>query len=200
MTVTFTEENHEYRMDGAVVPSVTEILQPLSDFSRVPMEVLEYKRSLGKAVHKAIELWERQDLDIADLDPAALPYFDGWLKFKKESGFRAVKSELMVWSYQYRYAGPLDIIGHRGETIGEVFSCTELLDVKCVYSIAPETAIQTAAYETALTESAGLKVKKRGAVQLTPEGGFKYFPYRDKGDFNVFLSLLNIHNWRRNHA
>lgn len=195
--IEFDEASHTYKLDGNPVPSVTEILKPLTDFGRVPLEVLEYKRSLGKAVHKAIELWERQDLDVADLDPEALPYFEGWLKFKQESGFRVLHSELIVWSKKYRYAGTLDDLGTR--LIGAT-EADELLDVKCVWATAPETAIQTAAYQEALSESHGIKVKKRGAVQLTPESGFKFFPYRDKGDFNVFLSLLNLHNWRRNHA
>lgn len=188
----FDEPAHVYKLGGDVVPSVTEILRPLMDFSRVPAEVLEYKRSLGKAVHKCIELWERQDLDLDTVDPEALPYFEGWMKFKQESGFRAMVIEQPIASRKLRVAGTPDVLGTREETLDE------LLDVKCTYAMDPATAIQTAGYDLILEET-GIRIKKRGAVQLKPDGTYRFHSFKDRMDRTVFLSCLNIANFLRNH-
>ena len=63
--LTFDPEKHEYRINGVLVPSVSQILAPLYDFSKIPRDVLERKRQIGTAIHKAIELDLLGDLDVA---------------------------------------------------------------------------------------------------------------------------------------
>ena len=190
--LSFDEAKHEYRIDGQVVPSVTEIIAPLSDHSRVPAETLEFKRSLGKAVHKAIELYEGADgLDMESLDLQALPYFEGWLKFKRESRFQAEIVERPYGSAKLRFAGTPDVIGSRTECFDE------LLDVKCTYAMEPATGVQLAGYEILLEEN-GIKIKRRGGVQLMPDGTFRYHEFKSRNDRIVFLSCLNLFNWKRN--
>lgn len=193
--IKFVEEGHVYLLDGKPVPSVTEILKPLVDMSRVPPDVLEYKRSLGKAVHRAIELYERNDLDPDSLDADATPFFGAWLRFKKETGFRALLTEQVVWSAKQRYAGTLDVIGTRGEGP----SPDELLDCKCVWTMSAATGPQTSGYAMALVESHGIKVKKRGGLQLLRDGGFKFFPYTNPNDEHIFKACLSINSYLRVH-
>lgn len=194
--IQFIEETHAYLLDGNPVPSVTEILKPLVDLGRVPPEMLEYKRSLGKAVHKAIELYERQDLDVDSLHPDALPFFEAWLRFKKETGFRAILTEQVVWSTKLRYAGTLDILGTRTK---DTPSPDELLDAKCVWTMGASTGPQTAGYGMALVESHGIKVKKRGGLQLLRDGSFKFFPYSNPNDEHVFKACLTVNAFLRVH-
>lgn len=191
--IQFIEDGHTYLLDGNPVPSVTEILKPLVDLGRVPPETLEYKRSLGKAVHKAIDLYEHQDLDVETLHADAVPFFDAWLKFKAETGFRAMLTEQIVWSSKLRYAGTLDILGTRNEGPDP----DELLDAKCVWTMGAATGPQTAGYALALIESHGIKVKKRGGLQLLRDGTFRFFPYRDDNDANVFKACLSINAFLR---
>ena len=73
--VTFDEESHTYRVNGVIYPSVSEILAPFCDFSRVPRDVLERKRQIGRATHKCIELDEAGELDVDTVDPQVMPYF-----------------------------------------------------------------------------------------------------------------------------
>jgi hypothetical protein len=185
--VEFQEEGHRYLLNGSQVPSVTEIIKPLCKESGAS--------HVGKAVHKAIELYEGGDLDAESLDPQIAPYFEGWIRFKRESGFRALLTEQIVWSTKLRFAGTLDVLGTRTEGP----SPDELLDCKCVWSMGPETAIQTAGYALALQESHGIKVRKRGGVQLLRDGSFRFFPYNDHLDENVFKCCLTIHSWKRLH-
>jgi len=194
--LSFDEARHEYRIGGQIVPSVTEIIAPLSDHSRVPTETLEFKRSLGKAVHKAIELYEGPEgLDMDSLDVQAVPYFEGWLKFKRESGFRAVIVEQHYGSAKLRFAGTPDVIGTREGNILD-----ELLDVKCVHAIDPATGVQLGGYDLLLedAEDPRVRIKRRAAVQLLPDGTYRFHPFTSRTDRSVFLSCLNIYNWRKN--
>lgn len=196
--IQFIEEGHVYLLDGNPVPSVTEIIKPLVDMSRVPQDVLEYKRSLGKAVHKAIELDESTEgLDYESLDQEALPFFSAWLRFKEESGFRALLCEQVVWSAKLRYAGTLDVLGTR--TAGTTYTADELLDCKCVWTMGAATGPQTAGYALALHESHGIRVKKRGGVQLLRDGSYRYFPYGDLSDEQVFKACLSINAFLKVH-
>lgn len=82
-TLTFEEDTHTYRLDGMVVPSVTQILKELGfvDFSGIDPEVLRKKAELGTYVHKCCELLFQQDLDIENVDPEALGYVRAFEKF-----------------------------------------------------------------------------------------------------------------------
>lgn len=77
----FDSSSHTYRVGGVVVPSVTQILSPLVDFSMVTPDVLAAKAAIGTAVHLACELYDMDDLIEYDLDPVLVPYFEGWKKF-----------------------------------------------------------------------------------------------------------------------
>ena len=46
--LTFDEAAHEYRLDGRRLPSVTQLLAPLVDYSKVPRETLERAQALGQ--------------------------------------------------------------------------------------------------------------------------------------------------------
>lgn len=194
--VEFDEPTHTYRLDGAVVPSVTGILEPIRRALGGYEDVIEYKRSIGKALDRSIELHERDDLDFATLDPAVLPFFEAWLKFKRESGFRVLLNQPSVWSRKLRFAGKPDVIGTRGETSNP----DELIDCKCVWTIDPVTAIQTAGYAMAAHESLGIRIKKRAGLQLLRDGTYKLYPYNDPLDEQVFRACLVFNSWKALHG
>ena len=60
--LTFDEASHTYRIDGQVVPGVTSVLKPLTDYSMVPPADLQAAADFGKAVHRACELDDLMDL------------------------------------------------------------------------------------------------------------------------------------------
>lgn len=193
--IQFIEETHTYLLDGSPVPSVTEILKPLVDMSRVPPDVLEYKRSLGKAVHKAIDLDAKQDLNYDSLDPDIVPFFEAWLKWKRESHFSVQFTELVVWSRKLRYAGTLDLLGANAQ----LADCSWLVDLKCVWTMGAATGPQTAGYALATEESFGCKVRQRGGVQLLRDGTYRYFPYNNPYDEHAFKACLTINAFLRTH-
>jgi hypothetical protein len=99
----------------------------------------------------------------------------------------------VVASYKLRFAGTPDLIGTR---IQDSPDPDELLDTKCVWTMDPATGVQTAGYGLALQESHGIKIKKRGGVQLLRDGTYRFYPYTHANDENVFKACLAIHNWK----
>ena len=197
MSLHFDPVAHRYTFNGEVVPSVTQILQPLMDFSMVPADVLKAKQELGTAAHLACELYDLDDLLEDSLDPAIVPYLEGWKKFRLETGFVPSMTEQRVYHPKLGYAGTFDSYGIlNGKTV--------LLDRKTSSFVSEAVAgPQTAAYEQALLESpdyTGPKKMQRGAVQLKPDGTYKYHPYKGGSDWSVFVSLLTLHNWRKRHG
>ena len=54
LALTFDEANHIYKLDEKAIPSVTQILSPISKviYEEVSMQILMAKAHLGSKVHK----------------------------------------------------------------------------------------------------------------------------------------------------
>lgn len=192
--IIFDEASHRYFMDGVEYPSVSTVLQMFCDFSRIPKDVLEFKRKIGRAVHKAIELYESGTLDVDTVDDVVMPYLESWIKFKTVKPFRVIAAEQIVYSKKHRIAGRLDfnVVFDESPDIWQI-------DAKCVAQMAPETALQTSAYVACWEEMGRDKIKRRGGLQLQPDGSIaRLFPYTDKSDLPVFLNALNLFRWISN--
>ena len=192
-TLKFDEATHTYTLDGKVLPSVTQILKPLYDFSGITPEVLERKRQIGTAVHKAIELDLLDDLDSASLAPEVAPYFAAWARFRSEFQPESQGGGAEVKVHTEAYAGTVDLITGR---VGH--SDTWVIDYKTSAQVGPVVALQTAAYAHAAHEM-GLVPHgpKRAALHLLPTGSYKLIEYKDRNDLRVFQSLLTVHQWRQ---
>lgn len=189
--IQFDEAKHEYRLEGALLPSVTQILEPLVDFSGIPSAVLNRARERGTAVHRACELYLLGDLDEASLDEEIAPYYYQFRRFLRESGFRAHQSEMLVWSERYRYAGTLDLAGDLRKRL-------VLIDIKTPITMPRSTGPQTAAYEAAYREREGIDPRKkirRFGLKLRPEK-YELVPFDSERDMSVFLSMLTVHRWK----
>lgn len=181
--LTFDELKHEYRVDGARVPSVTQILDPLQALDGVPWAILEAAREFGSHVHLACHLYNMGTLDVRTLDPALLPYLEDWIDFVFKTGFKVLASEQRVYNAAYRYAGTAD-------AFGEWQGTTWVVDIKSG-AVPATVGAQLAAYQQAFVA----RPRKRLCVQLTGRG-FKCHEQKNLADFELFLSALNIHNFR----
>lgn len=191
--IRFDADTHTYWLGQRRVPSVTQILQPVSDFSMVKPEVLEYKRQLGTAVHLATELYDKDDLDFGSLDTTVEAYLAGWILFRQETGFEVEKIEQRVFHPSLFYAGTLD-------RTGILFGDSAVLDVKTSASLMPAVGMQLAAYQEALAAGPEkTKPKKRFAVQLKPDGKYSLKEYDDPADWATFLSLKTVMAWADKH-
>lgn len=196
MSLSFDEASHTYRWDGKLVPSVTQILKPISpDFRKVPSEVLERARQLGVAVDHTITLFELDDLDEDSLDPQLAAYLDGWKRLKAMAQIEVLGVQERVYHPTLGYAGTMDIRAN-------VAGFGAVLDVKRTFAIPASVGPQTAAYAEAwnAADTIAPRIHQRFAVHLKPRptGSIlgKIEPLTRASDKNVFVSCLNI--WRFN--
>lgn len=188
--LTFIEDGHKYLLDGQEIPSVTQILSGLSDFSMIAPDVMERKKQLGLAVHAAINLEFNDDLDESSVDPQCLPYVDAFRKFQAEKNFVVTLAEKPVHSLKYKFAGRLDLYGVMNGKMAQI-------DIKTVAAMSPATALQTAAYSAALEETSGHETQTRYGLQLRADGTYRLTPYTNRNDWNVFLAFLSCYNWKK---
>lgn len=186
--LTFNEEKHEYRWNGNVVPSVTQILSPMMDFSMVNPEILRRAQLLGTYVHRTTELYDKDDLDIDALPDEIKPYLNAWIKFKKECAFEPETIESKLYHKHLVFSGTSD-------RTGLVRGRRSVIDIKKMLSLGPVIGMQLAAYQ-ALHSLEGEKIVDRYALGLRPDGTYRMVPYADPSDYPAFLSLLTIRNWR----
>lgn len=193
----FDAEAHTYTLDGARVPSVTEILSDLSarEYRFVDRATMERTAWFGQAVHKVIELDIRGTLDVDSLDAALVPYLEKWREFRAHSGFVPLMSEQQVASRRYRYGGTLDLAG-------ELNGRRCIVDAKRCAGVPRTAGPQTAGYLLAVNEmhpDFAPNGCDRYALHLTPSEtrGWTLVPFRDPNDSRVFLSALTLHNWSK---
>ena len=194
----FTEENHEYRIDGQVVHSVTQCTDLLSGdyFRKIDSEILERKAALGTLVHNAAATFNAEgDICLDNYPDAAVPYIEAYLKFRREADWQVAGFEQKMGSKIYRYAGAAD---EWGLLNGE----PAILDTKTTVQAYPWTGVQLAGYKELIIENEGGKWKeaKRFALQLKANGKYSLIPYTKPIDWGVFFSCLNIKNWRSIHS
>jgi len=181
----YNDPQHLYTLDGRPLPSTTGILKAEGFIDDAWFT--EDARLRGTYVHLACHLYDKGTLDIDTLDDALRPYLDGYIRFKEETGFQVIESEIPHYHPQYLYAGTPDKIGMMNGT-------DTLVDLKSGI-IQPWCALQTASYEMFFN-----RPMKRFGVQLTDDGKYKIVPFPDRTDRNIFLSALAIHNWKINHG
>lgn len=187
--ITFDEPTHTYRKDGVIVPSVTQILSVADLYVHIDKALLARASKFGTAVHKATELHDKGTLNLLSLSVALAPYLDGWKKFKKDTDFKILESESVVYS-KMGYAGTLDRIGTMGGKL-------TLLDIKTTTTIPKTIALQLGAYRHAWQEMHGKTIEQVISVQLKP---CNYFirDYDDPTAILTFRSFIEIYKWRHN--
>lgn len=190
MSFAFDQATHTYTLDGRRLPSVTQVLSPLEDFSMVPRDVLEAAREFGQHVHEACDLFDRGELDWLALDPALVPYVEAWRQFILDSGAVVIASELRVYHAKLGYAGSPDkVLAWGGRIV--------VPDLKATAIVPRTVGAQTAAYAKAYQSMHGGKEPARYCIHLEP-GKYRSHQRRDPADWSLFISCLNVHNFKEN--
>ena len=193
----FNEELHRYTVNGVIVPSVTTILSGVGipDLRFVDKDVLKKACLFGTAAHLACELSDLGELDEDSLDQNLRPMLDQWQAIRKifvQPGFE-VLIEKRIYSALHRYAGTLD----RAYVNREKRSLA-IVDLK-TGAKTPSAGPQTAAYAKLVAEETGIKfrtVKRYTAHLLHGEKHGKLAEYKSPTDWSVFLSALNIYQFK----
>jgi hypothetical protein len=143
----------------------------------------EYGRDRGTYVHKAVHLYDTDELDEERLDPVLVPYLTGWKKFLKESNFVVIDSEVRLNNGQFT---------GKPDKVGLLNGLPAILDNKSG-SIEPWVALQLAGYEILKGSP-----HKRIAVRLKPDGTYSLKEFKDRQDRQIFLAALACYQWKQN--
>ena len=175
MKIDFDETKHEYSVNGVRVPSVREILAPLSAerYGELNKSVLEQAAHRGTAVHEGTQLI---DFDIVpDFDPEIDGYLMAYqmflLQHEVEWGFiEGTLGYIRAEEEIPLYAGTID-------RFGMVDGIPTVLDIKTYSSMTSaaqlQASCQTALYADAL-ESNGFFVLDRAILHLRKDGTYRY--------------------------
>ena len=106
---TFDEKTHTYYLD-VKIPSVSEIIAPLYDFSSVSPAKLENAAHYGKAVHKTIELFLTGTLDEDKLDDKLKQPLEEFKKCINKITNKLILVETQAYSDKFKFAGTIDLL------------------------------------------------------------------------------------------
>jgi hypothetical protein len=196
--LTFDEHTHTYRYSGVKVPSVTQVLEPLFDWSAVPVHILDRKKAIGRAVHAAIHYELSGGVDENTIDPACRPYWEAWKRFRDETKFEPWLVEYRVHSDEIVDASTGEVLCYAGtlDEYGTLNLGEALIDWKCSLFLNHEAVgSQTAAYLKALhRDGIASRRARRYALQLSSEGGYKLKEFTDlHDDWQRFVSYRRKH-------
>jgi PD-(D/E)XK nuclease superfamily len=200
----FDPESHSYTLNGALVPSVTEVLssEGLNSFEWCT----ERDKARGSAVHKIAELLAGSPIKGTTVDeiisnsrwapeetaPALVGYGRAAVLYLMESGIKPVLVEARVGSARLNLAGTLDLYGIMPD------KDRRLIDFK---SGQPREAanVQTALYAELLKETLGQETDSRVVVWLKPDGTYRSFAPRPAGGMDLYIGMdaVALYHWRR---
>jgi hypothetical protein len=194
---------HTYRVDGAPVPSVTQLLDDAGltpDYSVVPPAVLQHARERGIHIDACCDLLDADDLDWRSVHPEAVPYVEAWLAFREYEGFTPLASQVPLYHPVYGYAGTADVVGVLPG------ARPAIVERKATSKMAATYALQTAGYGQegmwyappggGVLAPVPWQRPMRLGVQLRRDGTYRLVPYDDPEDLAAFLGVVALGRWR----
>lgn len=186
------EDTHRYFLSGQELTGVTNALEVvgITDFSKVPPEILERARLIGDHVHALAKLYALSDLDESSVDPRLEGFFNSVNKFFSDRVKKVLYVEAKVFDLGLGYAGQLDIVylSHQDKV------CLD--DYKTSRSAHPAARLQTAAYRRPFEILYKVKVHERAGVYLDGAGDYERVPHSGPGDFDDFARALGTARYK----
>lgn len=179
-TLQFNPDNHTYWLGDRRLPSVTQVISRVAPHRGVD----DWYLQRGAAVHAAIQLAMRDDLDFDSLDERIEGRVKAALAFLRHTGLEPEIIETPMFSRNYQFAGTVDVFG------GGV-----IVDWKG--SLAPQVEPQLGGYALLLQEGKR-EVTRAVAVETHDDGTYKsrWLTAADlRRAKSTFLGMLTTFNW-----
>lgn len=116
-----------------------------------------------------------------------------FLRWKERTDFNVIKTESIVFSKKFGYAGTVDAIGKTSDGI-------TLLDWKTSKRIYPEYSLQTIAYKYAAEEMAGERIDNVMICRFGKDGSFESYTVpalQHPNLFDSFMDAKRLWEWQR---
>lgn len=196
-------ESHRYTLDGVTIPGCTSVLAAMGatpGFNFLTPDELEFYRSRGHAVHRAIELAVKGTLDKRTIVSEVNPYLIGWDRFCEDHKVEVIDDgepfvERQLYHSIYRYGVTPDVLA-------VVDGQDAVVEIKATSAHAPATGLQLSAQLLAIRQvvpALPKHVARVGLRLLQQEPYYDLKHYTERSDEAVFLSMLNTFNWLTKH-
>lgn len=190
--IEFNEKDHIYMKNGIVLPSVTQIMQPLYEqvYGKADSGASDNGKSKGKEIHRAID--DYCEFGMIDISEEYKPYLDNFIRYIDEHQYEIVASEVMLCHPVYGYAGKIDIIvrNPKGEFV--------LIDNKTGDLQTKLHAVQLQAYTDMWSANKMPEIAFKVALGLSDKGykEHRYDKYDTKAK-SVFDACYKIYKYRK---
>lgn len=199
----YDEDTRIHTLDGKVIPSVSNIVEPLSmDYSKAHPEKLERKRDLGIAFHECIRLFLSNNLDEDSIDEELKLPMQQFAEFFTDdtNGLQSLEISSIIavekafCNEKLKYCGKPDMV--TGDTIYDWK--LRKYDPVC-------DPLRMAGYAGLVSE---FPPKSRIVVEFSLDGGYRVHDADKKQAWAMFRKLLEwywkkqdfenlLENWRR---
>lgn len=186
----FDEATHTYRLNGSVLPSVTQIINAI-----LPVyQASDWHLQRGTATHHACFLLDCGVLDWSSVDPEIEPRVKAWEKFRRDFGGKIMANEQRLASKKMRFAGTLDRLVLKGN---------DLIVADLKNSVSPQVKLQLALYSILWKENTGQAITKAVAVELREDGSYVCH-WQDKRELRqaeqTAISLLSVFGFAKSNG
>ena len=182
--VEFSHEGHTYKVDGRVIPSVSQILE---DVGLVDTRWFKPEHAnRGTIVHELLELIDKGLMDPQDVEEDFKGYVDAYLLFKEECKVEILEIEKIVTHKDFQYAGRVD-------RVCEIDGVPAVLDIK-TGSKCRWHPVQLAAYRYTIPV---LDTRPMYAIHLSNVGKYKLEKYWSTHYTNVWMAALTIYHYKK---
>lgn len=188
----FDEEKHIYTFNGERIPSVTQVMSPLSAeaYGSIPTETLRKAAEKGTSVHEAIENYI--NYGIADIEKENEGYLNGFLNWFEMEKPEDCTAELRIYHPLLKYAGTCDLLC-------KINGKLTLIDHKTTSKVQNKLCcVQLEAYSQAL-KAHGIEIEDKIILHLGKDGTCEaiHFPAKDAKSWSVFGALMTVHNYKQ---
>lgn len=186
VNIDFDEEKHLYTLRGYRLPSVTQLMKPMSSlvYSDVSEGVLMEAADRGTRAHESISNIVLYGIEESDEDTE--PYVKAFQDFNTTFRPQWIASEYRTFHRHLHYAGTIDLIAEADD------GAVDVMDIKTTAQFhRVMLSVQLAAYAEALT-SHGVKVRNLYGLQLLKDGRYRF--EQVEGDYKLFLHCFAIYN------
>jgi hypothetical protein len=196
---TFCTDPHRYFDErGTWTPSLTQCihLAGLSNFDGADPEDLKNAARRGDLLHGVVEIYnkERDGLDPAWISEEIEGYFDGYLKFERDTGFicdpKWVELPMIVTIAGFP-------VGMKPDLFGRLGRYDAVVELKAASSVQASWSVQTGMQEMGIFRSNHVGRVQRFALQLFKDGRYKLHPHTNhQEDEAVGIAALRLAHWR----
>ncbi len=177
----YNEDTRQHTLGDKVIPSVSQVIEPLCNFEGIPEDVLERKTELGNQFHEAIRLHLLDDLDFGSLDPDLVKPMNAFIHFWRYKNFPMVgfHIEKPIYHPTLKYCGKPDLI-----------TTTGILDWK----LRPYNAVTDILKLEAYKHMVPLTKRERWTVCFDLKGNMTMYKSQHPKAWGIFRRMLERYN------